>query len=123
MFGNDDYSSNVEINVNRGGNGMSDGTVTIGVSEYKEILELAYKAAVLQDVLFAHVELGYQGKSLFFMASTAMDTIARFIFPDRYAEKLAELVEKKRADDERDRLCELMSKKAEDGKEGTDNEH
>lgn len=118
MFGNEDNSS-IEINVDKGGNEMSKGTVSIGISEYKEILELAYKVAILQDVLFANAELGYQGKSLFFMANTPMDTIVKCLFPDRYAEKLAELVDKKRAKDIRDKHVELMNKKKkeEDSKE------
>ncbi len=89
MFGNEDNST--KINVDKGCNGMSEGTVTISFSECKEILELAYKAAILLDVLFENAELGYHGKLLLFMANTPMDTIVKCLFPNRYAEKLAEL--------------------------------
>lgn len=97
MLGNDD-NSNIEINVNKGGNGMSDGTVTIARSEYKQILELAYKAAMLKDVLFANAALGYKEKSLIFVANTDLDTIAKYLFPERYAEKVEELKAVKEAE-------------------------
>lgn len=96
-------------------------TVTVNADDYAATLWLAYKAAILKDVLFANAALGYKGKSLFFMASTDIDAVAKYLFPDSYAEKLAELAGKKRARDEKDRLVGLMNKKnAEDGKEGAD---
>ena len=98
MLGNDD-NSNIEINVNKGGNGM-DGTVTIARSEYKQILELAYKAAILKDVLFSNAAPGYKEKSLIFVANTDLDTIAKYLFPERYAEKVAELKAAKENDEQ-----------------------
>lgn len=99
-------------------------TVTISADAYAEILGLAYKAVILKDVLFANAALGYKEKSLFFMANTDMDAVAKYLFPERYAEKLAELVDEKREKDEKGRLVELMNKKkAEDSKEGADDEH
>lgn len=66
-------------------------TVTIGTDDYSEILGLALRAAILRDALFANAALGYSGKSLIFAANTDIDTMARYLFPDRYAEKVAEL--------------------------------
>ena len=97
MLGNDD-NSNIAINVNKGGNGMSKGTVTIGVSEYKEILEIAYKAAILKDALFAEAVLGYDGKSLICGFNGDADTVAKYIFPEEYANKLRELMDNQTAE-------------------------
>ena len=91
MFGNDDYSSNVEINVNRGGNGMSDGTITIGISEYKEILELAYKAAMLKEAILNATSLDYYGKELYFGSASDVSTILKYAFPNEYESRLREL--------------------------------
>ena len=90
MFSNED-NSNIAINVNKGGNGMSEGTVSIGVSEYKALLELAFKAAILKDVLFAQMSPSYDGRSLIFGVSSDAGTVAKYLFPEEYAEKLAEL--------------------------------
>lgn len=93
MFGNEDNSS-LEINVNKGENGMSKGTVSIDISEYKELLELAYKAAVIKDVIFAEASLNFDGKSLICGVRGDAGTVAKYLFPDEYAEKLAELNDK-----------------------------
>ena len=93
MLGNDD-NSNIEINVNKGGNGMSEGTVSIGVSEYKELLELAFKAAVIKDVIFAEASLNFDGKSLICGVRGDADTVAKYLFPEEYDKKLEELNDK-----------------------------
>lgn len=90
MFGNEDNSS-IEINVDKGGNGMAEGTVTIGVSEYKSILELAFKAAILKEVIFAQAAPSHDGKSLICGIYGDAGTVAKYLFPEEYAEKLAEL--------------------------------
>lgn len=90
MFSNEDNSS-VEINVNKGGNGMSEGTVSIGVSEYKALLELAFKATVIKDVMFANAKLNYDGTSLICGVGADADTVAKYLFPEECAEKFAEL--------------------------------
>ena len=97
MLGNDD-NSNIETNVNKGGNGMPEGTVSIGVSEYKEVLELAYKAAILKDALFAEAVLGYDGKSLICGFNGDAGTVAKYLFPEEYANKLRELMDNKTAE-------------------------
>lgn len=97
MFGNEDNSSSMEINVDKGGNGKR--TVSIGIDEYKEILELAYQAAILKDALFAEAALGYDGKSLICGFNGDAGTVAKYLFPEEYAEKLAELTDKKKEED------------------------
>lgn len=89
MFGNEDNS--IKINVNKGGNGTSKGTVSIGIDEYKEILELAFKAATLKEAIFAQAAPSCDGKSLICGVYGDAGTVARYLFPEEYAEKLAEL--------------------------------
>nr|DAL45608.1 MAG TPA_asm: hypothetical protein [Caudoviricetes sp.] len=105
MLGNDD-NSNIEINVNKGGNGMSDGTVTIARSEYKSILELAYKAAMLKEAMF-NAATDFYGNDIYFGSQAEVATILKYAFPKDYESKLRELMDKKKADD---------------GKEGADDE-
>lgn len=107
MLGNDD-NSNIEINVNKGGNGTSKGTVSIDISEYKQILELAYKAAMLKDAVLNSATLDFYGKNLYFGGGNEVATIFKYAFPSDYESKLRELMDKK---------------KAEDGKEGVEDEH
>lgn len=66
-------------------------TVTISTDDYSAILGLAFNAAILKDVLFANAALGYKEKSLIFVSNTDLDTIAKYLFPEMYAEKVAEL--------------------------------
>lgn len=74
--------------------------VTISADDYSAILWLAFKAAILKDVLFANAALGYKEKSLIFVANTDLDTIAKYLFPERYAEKVAELKAAKENDEQ-----------------------
>lgn len=73
-------------------------TVTINADDYAAILRLAYKEEVLKDVLFANAALGYKEKSLIFMANSDLETIAKYLFPEMYAEKVEELKEAKEAE-------------------------
>lgn len=108
MFGNDD-NSNIEINMNKGGNGMSGKTVSIGICEYKEILELAYKAAMLKEAFLNCATLDFFGKELYFGAgNNDVAAIFKYAFPSEYESKLRELIDKE---------------KEEDSKEGADDEH
>lgn len=66
-------------------------TVKIGAEAYTAILELAYKAAILKDVLFAKAELSYDGESLICGSCYDVSTVVKYLFPEEYAEKLAEL--------------------------------
>lgn len=105
MFGSEDNS--IEINVNKGGNGMSEGTVTIGISEYKKILELAYKAAMLKEAVLNCATLSLYGKELFFGGgNNEVAAIFKYAFPEDYES----------------RLRELMDKETQESKEGADDE-
>lgn len=92
MFSNAD-NSNIKINVNKGGNGMSEGTVSISVSEYKELLELAFKAAVIKDVLISRAGTDWSGKYLTWSDETT-SAVLRHIMGDAYDKKLEELTNK-----------------------------
>lgn len=108
MLGNDD-NGNIEINVNKGDNGMSEGTVSIDINEYKDILELAYKAAMLKEVVLSGAMLDiFYGNELCFGGGNEVATIFKYAFPEDYERKLRELQDKK---------------KAKDNKEGADDEH
>lgn len=98
MLSNDD-NSNIEINVNKGGNGMSEGTISIDISEYKEILELAYKAAMLKEVVLSSAKLDFLGKELYFGGGSEVAAIFKYAFPEDYKSKLRELIDKKKAED------------------------
>lgn len=98
MLGNDDNSS-IEINVNKGGNGMSDGTVTIARSEYRQILELAYNAAMLKEAVLNTATLDFYGKDLYFGGNSEVATIFKYAFPEDYESRLRELMDKKKAKD------------------------
>ena len=102
MLGNDD-NSNIEINVNKGGNGMSEGTISIDISEYKEILELAYKAAMLKEVVLSSAKLDiFYGNELCFGGGNEVATIFKYAFPEDYESKLRELKDKKKAEDNKE---------------------
>lgn len=86
---------------------MNGNMVVISKDEYKQILELAYKAAILKEAVLNSATLDFYGKGLYFGGNGVVDTIFRYVFPSEYESKLRELQDKK---------------KAEDGKEGADNE-
>lgn len=69
-------------------------TVKIDAKEYKAILELAFKAAVLKEAIFSEASLNYDGKSLICGTRGDADTLAKYLFPEEYAAKLAELTNK-----------------------------
>lgn len=98
MLGNDDNSS-IKINVNKGGNGMSKGTVPIDIDEYKAILELACKAAMLKEAFLNCATLDFFGKELYFGSGiNEIVTIFKYTFPSEYADKLRELMDEKTVD-------------------------
>lgn len=98
MPGNDD-NGNIEINVNGGGNGMSEGTVTIARSEYEQILELAYKAAMLKEAVLNTAALDFYGKDLYLGGNSEVATIFKYAFPEDYEGRLRELMDKKKEED------------------------
>lgn len=68
--------------------------VQISAERYTAILELALKAAVLKDAIFSEASLNYDGKSLICVTRGDADTLAKYLFPEEYAAKLAELTKK-----------------------------
>lgn len=104
MFSNAD-NSNIEINVGKGGNGMSDGTISIGISEYKQILELAYKSAMLKEAVLNCASFDCYSNGLYFGNCKELNTILKYAFPAEYESRLRELKDKEKeeegADDER----------------------
>lgn len=86
---------------------MRENTVEISKNEYKKILELAYKAAMLKEAVLSGAMLDFNGRELFFGGGSEVATIFKYCFPSEYASKIRELVDKK---------------KAEDSKEGADDE-
>lgn len=76
-------------------------TIKIGAERYTAIIELAFKAAILKDVLFAKAALSYDGESLICGNCIDVGMVAKYLFPEEYAEKLAELTKKEGTGDER----------------------
>lgn len=107
MFSSED-SSNIEINVNKEGNGMSKGTIPIGIRDYKEILELAYKAAMLKEVVLNNLRLDFLGNELCVGGGNEVATIFKYAFPNEYENRLRDLAN---------------NMKEEDSKEGAGDEH
>ena len=97
MFGNEDNS--IKINVDKGCNGMSEGTVLIDISDYKKILELAYKAAMLKEAVLNTATLDFLGQELYFGGVSEVATIFKYAFPSEYERKLCELRDKKKHED------------------------
>lgn len=98
---------------------MNENMVDISKDEYKAILELAYKAAMLKEAVLNCTTLDFYGKDLYFGGGNSeVAAIFKYAFPEDYESKLRELMDEKREKDEKDRLVELMNKKkAEDSKE------
>lgn len=87
---------------------MRENTVEISKNEYKKILELAYKAAMLKEAVLSTARLDtFYGDELYFGGGIEVATIFKYAFPEDYERKLRELQDKK---------------KAEDSKEGADDE-
>ena len=97
MFSNED-NSNIETNVNKGDNGTSEKTVSIGIGEYKAILELAYKAAMLKEAVLDTATLDIYGNDLYFSCNHEIAVIFKYAFPAEYRSKIHELTHKKKAE-------------------------
>lgn len=82
---------------------MNENTVVISKNEYKKILELAYKAAMLKEALLDGATLYFYGKvygkELYFGGGNEVATIIKYAFPDDYGRKLRELIDKKKAEE------------------------
>lgn len=85
---------------------MNENTIEVSKDEYKSILELACKAALLKEAVLdsATLNVVYENE-LYFGGGTEVATIFRYCFPFEYARKLRELKkaeeEKEGANDER----------------------
>lgn len=106
MLGNDD-NSKIEINVNKGGDGMPEGTVSIGISEYKVLLEAKFNLEMVKDVLLNRAKISWTGNYLMWCDATT-SAVLRHIMGDAYDKKFEELKEL-----EDKKLEELLNK--EDG--------
>lgn len=91
MLGNDDNS--IKINVNKGGNGMSKGTVSIDVSEYEALLKAKFDLEMVKDVLINRAQPDWTKEYLVWNDVTT-STVLRYIMGDAYNEKIEELKEK-----------------------------
>nr|DAP41718.1 MAG TPA: hypothetical protein [Caudoviricetes sp.] len=92
MLGNDD-NSNIKINVNKGGNGTPEGTISIDISEYKALLESRYGLFVVKDVLFSNAKLDCMksGRLMFNVFNDDINVIMNYLFKNECAERFAEL--------------------------------
>ncbi len=70
---------------------MNENTVVISKDEYKEILELAYKAAMLKEAILNATTLDYYGKELYFGSASDVATIFKYAFPNEYESRIREL--------------------------------
>lgn len=70
---------------------MNENTVVISKDEYKEILELAYKAAMLKEAVLNGATLDYYGKELYFGSASDVATIFKYAFKNEYESRLREL--------------------------------
>lgn len=80
---------------------MDENTVEISVREYKEVLELAYKAAMLKEAILNTAALDFLGQELYFGGVSEVATIFKYAFPSEYERKLCELRDKEKADGNR----------------------
>lgn len=80
---------------------MDEKTVEISVREYKEILELAYKAAMLKEAVLNTATLDFLGKELYFGGVSEVATVFKYAFPSEYERKLCELRDKEKAEGNR----------------------
>lgn len=79
---------------------MNENMIEIDKSEYKSILELAYKAAMLKEAVLNTATLDFYSKGLYFSGNGEVATIFKYAFPEDYEAKLRELQEKKAKEDE-----------------------
>lgn len=89
MLGNDDNSS-IKINVNKGGNGTSKGTISIDISEYKALLEAKFNLEMVKDILLNMAKISWTGNYLMWCDATT-SAVFRHIMGDAYDKKYEEL--------------------------------
>ena len=70
---------------------MNENMVSISKDEYKSILELAYKAAMLKEAVLNATTLDYYGKELYFGSASDVATIFKYAFQNEYESRIREL--------------------------------
>lgn len=84
---------------------MNENMVLISKDEYKSILELAYKAAMLKEAILNCASFDCYCNGLYFGNCKELNTILKYVFPSEYESKVRELADKEKeeegADDER----------------------
>lgn len=78
---------------------MNENMVSISKDEYKSILELAYKAAMLKEAVLNSATLDFYGRELYFGGSSEVATIFKYAFPSEYESRLRELQDKEKAEE------------------------
>lgn len=81
---------------------MNENMVVISKDEYKSILELAYKAAMLKEAVLNTAVLDNYSKGLYFIGNGEVAAIFKYAFPTDYDDRLVELKDKKKAVDGKD---------------------
>lgn len=82
---------------------MNANMVVISKDEYKKVLELAYKASMLKEALLNGAKLDiFRVDSLSFYADPEVAAIFKYAFPEDYERKLRELQDEKKADDSKE---------------------
>lgn len=82
---------------------MNENKVEISKNEYKKVLELAYKAAMLKEAVLNAARLDtFYGEELYFGGGIEVAIIFKYAFPDDYDRKLRELQYKKKAEDDKE---------------------
>lgn len=77
---------------------MDANTVEISVREYKKLLELAYKVAMLKEAVLNTATLDFLGQELYFGGVSEVATVFKYAFPSEYERKLCELRDKEKAE-------------------------
>lgn len=84
---------------------MNENMVLISKDEYKSILELAYKAAMLKEAILNGASFDRYSKELYFGGCREVGTILKYAFPSEYESTVSKLTDKENAeevaDDER----------------------
>lgn len=84
---------------------MNENMVLISKDEYKSILELAYKGAILKDVVLNATSFDRYSKELYIGCGREVGTILKYMFPDEYESTIRELTGKNKEEGGVDDEC------------------
>lgn len=76
---------------------MNENMVLISKDEYKSILELAYKAAMLKEAILNCASFDSYSKELYFGGCGEVSTIIKYAFPSEYESTVRKLTDKENA--------------------------